>query len=109
MTTAQLKEACMSRARVIARRPHMTAVRFHHIEAIVHKPDYKTGKWICCAVLAYGEEAPFTYYGYDDREPIPAQFIELDDNPHGNGFTAFLNFRDELKSRAERLTIKEGA
>ncbi len=106
MTTNELKEACLERKRVIVRPKNedgsnRAAWRGHHIEAVVHKPDYRTGKWKPCADVAFGDDGDYTIY-----HSIPAECIELDDNPYGDGFTMFRNYKEQLK--AEQLRISGG-
>lgn len=109
MTTEELKLACMNKSRVVVRIPGKTTWRGHHIEAIVHKPDHNTGKWIPYANIAFGEEEPYTIYSGNNA--VPAVYVFVDSNPHSDGFTMFRKYKEQLKSEveaAEQLRLQEG-
>ena len=96
MTTEELKEACMRKLRVVVRPPTKCSFRGHHIQAIVHKPDYESGRWKPCANIAYGEEEPYTIY-----HDIAAEHIYIDDNQESEGFTKFQAARERLAKLVE--------
>lgn len=112
MNIKEAKDACMNRLRVVVTKEGGASFRGHHIEGIIHKPDYKTGKWRPFALIAYGEDDNFTYYGSGSNgDPeIPIERVYVDRNQDSPGRTAFKKAHNELreKVKAEQLKLNEG-
>ena len=87
MNIKEAKDACMNRLRVVVTKEGGASFRGHHIEGIIHKPDYKTGKWRPFALIAYGEDDNFTYYGSGSNgDPeIPIERVYVDRNQDSPG------------------------
>lgn len=100
MTMDEAKLACRKGLRVIVREPGKAARRAEKITSLICFPNSDQKSWtVCCEVYDYIENP-------DTRHVVKPEFIEVDENQHGEGFTQFLNFKEELKKRTQAQQMK---
>lgn len=100
MTINEAKAACWKGLRVIVREPGKTARRAERITSLICVPDKAHQRWtVCCEVYDYLENP-------DTRHVVKPEHIEVDENQHGEGFTRFLDFKEELKKRTQAQQMK---